>query len=164
MPFFTLQIKANLTNIESLSPDCNESFRWQIKTSCSNCRQQDDQWKYIVFEDIEEGPKGRSECHLIEKCSLCGRQNTLEIIPNSFGKYSSEKNGQFQDMLQLDCRGMEPVAFDFRNNWVAVGEGSNTKFEDVDLSSDIWCDYDEKSGESVEIGEYEARFVVSKKK
>ena len=44
------------------------------------------------------------------------------------------------------------------------GEETSTEFEDVDLTDKEWADYDEKSGESTCISEFEVKFVVIKEK
>uniref|UniRef100_A0A0N4ZF82 UPF0587 protein CG4646 n=1 Tax=Parastrongyloides trichosuri TaxID=131310 RepID=A0A0N4ZF82_PARTI len=163
MPVFALQIKCNLNNIEKLIPDDETSFRWYIKLKCSNCGEEDSKWKYVVFNETFDTLKGRSECHLVEKCALCGRQNTLEIKPGTFHNYASEKNEQFQTLVEFDCRGIEPIAFDFRNNWQAVASDSGTVFDDVDLSEGMWTEYDEKENRCVEITELESRFFLLKK-
>ncbi|CEF68144.1 UPF0587 protein C1orf123 [Strongyloides ratti] len=162
-PVFALQIKCNLNGIDKLHVDDNGSFRWYLKLKCSSCGEEENKWKYVVFEETQETTKGRSECHLVEKCSLCGRQNTLEIISNSFKEYTSEKNEEYQTIVEFDCRGIEPTAFDFRNHWVAVAADSGIVFEDVDLSESLWTEYDEKMERCVEISEIESKFSVIKK-
>ena len=75
----------------------------------------------------------------------------------------SEKNEEFQTIVEFDCRGIEPTVFDFRNHWIAVGAESGTIFEDVDLSEGMWTEYDEKMGRCVEISELSSKFTVLKK-
>lgn len=87
----------------------------------------------------------------------------LEIISNSFKEYTSEKNEEYQTIVEFDCRGIEPTAFDFRNHWVAVAADSGIVFEDVDLSESLWTEYDEKMERCVEISEIESKFSVIKK-
>ena len=71
----------------------------------------------------------------------------------------------------FDCRGLEPTDFQPGNGWRAQGyfededgEGreTSTMFEEVDLSDKEWADFDEKSGESTMISEFEFKFVVVK--
>lgn len=80
----------------------------------------------------------------------------IAIITDSVGSYDSvEHNEEWQSMLQLDCRGLEPIDFDprvrvcllvtflgnykssFQNGWTAVGIESGTVFDDIDLSEKV---------------------------
>lgn len=73
--------------------------------------------------------------------------------------YSIEKNEEFQSILQMDCRGIEPYEFDPRvrkrdelfrniicieNDWKGIGPESNSPFDEIDLTEKEWSEYDEK--------------------
>ena len=162
MPTFALQMKANLVNVTDLRPISYEEHRWYLKLKCSGCGEPYSQWQYATPTETHTLTKGKGVCHISTKCQLCGRTNTLEILPNSYASYSADKNEQFQSLVNFECRGLEPVDFDPRIGWQCVGADSGTPFEDIDLNELEWADYDEKAGQPVEINEIAHRFVTVK--
>ena len=158
MPFLTLDVKWNLVNIDKLTPAEPDSFRWHFKVKCTNCGETKDSWHYIIMNEQMEVPGSRGSAHLVEKCKLCQRVNTLTLLDDSVKPYSIEKNEQFQPILKMDCRGIEPFDFDPRTGWRGEGPESGAPFEDIDLNEKEWSDYDEKIQEAVEINSFECRF------
>ncbi|CAI5452636.1 unnamed protein product [Caenorhabditis angaria] len=159
MPFVGLEIKCQLAGITDLRPNDPNGFRFHLKLKCTNCGEQPDTWQYVVQNELQEIPGSRGEANIVEKCKLCGRSNTLTILPETFKTYKLENNEKWQFLVVFDCRGIEPVDFDPRNDWLATGSESGTAFEDIDLTEKSWADYDEKAGESVEIQDFECRFT-----
>lgn len=45
----------------------------------------------------------------------------------------------------------EPIANSSQGEWLAKGEESNTKFEDIELHEGEWFEYDEKASDEVSI-------------
>ena len=102
---------------------------------------------------------------------MCGRENSIDILPDTITSYNISDNNKHKTLVVFDCRGLEPVDFSPRDGWTVRGwreedddEGreSGTVFSDVDLSDGEWCDYDEKSEESTMISEIEVKFVTVK--
>lgn len=56
-----------------------------------------------------------------------------------------------QNIIEIDCRGLEFTEFKADGEWLAIGTESGTKFEKIDLSEGEWFDYDEKAGEEVSV-------------
>ncbi|KAK0410065.1 hypothetical protein QR680_004924 [Steinernema hermaphroditum] len=162
-PIFALEIKANLVGVTDLRPEDYENFRWYLKLKCTQCGEVTENWVYADITEAQELSKGHGIGHIVGKCSFCARQNTVEILTDSYKSYSVEKNEQFQPIVRFECRGAEPVDFDFRVGWRAEGIESSTVFEDIDLNEKEWADYDEKAGESTEINELSCRFTHQKK-
>ena len=48
---------------------------------------------------------------------LCGRENSIDILPESIAKYNMSDNNKFKTIVVFDCRGLEPVDFSPRNGW-----------------------------------------------
>ncbi|GMR59209.1 hypothetical protein PMAYCL1PPCAC_29404, partial [Pristionchus mayeri] len=157
-PILSLDVKWNLVNITDLEPVDTDNFRWHFRVKCTNCGEEKDSWHYIIINEEMEVPGSRGKAHLVEKCKLCSRVNTLTIIEDSMKSYSIEKNEEFQSILQMDCRGIEPYDFDPRNDWKGIGPESNSPFDDIDLTEKEWSEYDEKIQEAVEINSFECRF------
>jgi hypothetical protein len=73
--------------------------------------------------------------------------------------YTANDSGNWEPILAVECRGMEPYAFHpLGNEFVVTSEGG-VKFEsDVDLSDGDWADYDEENDAAVSISNFEAKF------
>ncbi|MFH4983575.1 hypothetical protein AB6A40_010284 [Gnathostoma spinigerum] len=119
--------------------------------------------QYVVADESLDLPGSRGTANYIQKCKLCGRMNSLNIVKESFKPYLIEKNEEYQPIIQFDCRGVEPVEFEPMKDWCAEGVESNTMFDNIDLTEKEWADYDEKVNDVTMISEIESRFVLSKK-
>ena len=99
------------------------------------------------------------------------------IAPSSASKdlvaaYTSD-TAQFQPLIALDCRGLEPVNFLFTNgaggSWKAKAneeseDGSRVKKADFEFEIDEdgrWDDYDEANSRTIGISEVEAKWQRS---
>ena len=165
-----LQIKANLEFVTGLIPDDIEDFRWHLKLKCTACGEGPSHWQYVTLAEDQPVKGGRGSANFVSKCKLCPRQNSLDIKQDSIVSYDFADSNKFKTIVQFDCRGLEPIDFDPRDNWKAKGYKENddgegqetpTQFE-VDLSDKEWADFDEHSSESTFINEFESRFVVVK--
>ncbi|KAI6224349.1 hypothetical protein M3Y99_01401500 [Aphelenchoides fujianensis] len=143
MPTFTLHFKAHLENLSSLQPEDFSSHQWSIKLKCTGCREVSDKWRFISAEELVDIPNSRGQANYVEKCSFCGKQNTINILPD-FHAYT--KSDEFQPMVKFECRGTEPVEFQPTGEWRAESE-SGSQFTKIDIS-ETFADYDEK-GERV---------------
>ncbi|KAF7817404.1 UPF0587 protein [Senna tora] len=95
------------------------------------------------------------------KCKFCGREGTVTMIPGR-GKpltQESSQSGKYAPLMLFDCRGYEPVDFVFGGGW-KVESLEGTKFENVDLSSSEFAEYDEKGECPVMISNVRANFDV----
>lgn len=153
-----LQIKAQLENITNLAPD-GEDFRWYLKLKCANCGDVTPEYVYLNLLESQPLKGGRGSASLVLKCKLCARENSIDIIKESLGKYTDDDENKFKTIVVFDCRGVEPTDFSPRIGWVAEGVGTRTPFNDVNLTEKEWVDYDEKAKESVGIYEVEHNFV-----
>lgn len=93
-----------------------------------------------------------------------GPQQISLILP-LVASYSGHDSGVYKSIVTLDCRGIEPTAFDPRNGWIVRSSDNGLVFEDVDLSVDptYWCEYDTKNNVSVTISEFESQFIKVRK-
>jgi hypothetical protein len=75
-------------------------------------------------------------------------------------------------LLQLDCRGVEPVAFSPQGKWLATGSESNSEFSfefDIEEERAVdgkpakftgeWMDYDDKTKDEVKIESFHAEWI-----
>ena len=170
-----LQVRAQLENVTDLKPD-GEDFRWYLKLKCVGCGETPNHWQYVTSSEKTAVKGGRGEANAVIKCKLCSRENSIDILTESIGRYSYEdsESNKFTTIVAFDCRGLEPVDFDPRVGWVASGykiatEDDDTEnhvtgtiFSDIDLSEKEWADYDDKSEESTFISDFQCQFVKIK--
>lgn len=67
--------------------------------------------------------------------------------------YAQQSQAKPQNILTMDCRGLEFTEYKPDGLWKATGIESGTKFSDIDLTEGDWYDYDEKASEEVSIKE-----------
>lgn len=83
-----LQIRATLDHIEKLYTNYPH-YRWFLKLKCGSCGEVSE--KFHDLTDAEKVPQkhNRSECNLMIKCKLCSRENSIDVVEGSNGKYSN---------------------------------------------------------------------------
>merc|ERR1711988_1583990 len=153
-----LQFKANLENVTKLKPD-GEDFRWYLKLKCLNCGEETKSWVYLCLLESQPIKGSRGSANFVSKCKLCGRENCVDIVKDTYAEYNAEDSNQLKTIAVFDCRGLEPTDFSPRTGFCCEGAESSTKFTDVDLSEKDWSDYDETSQQAVGIYEVTSSFV-----
>merc|ERR1719168_194809 len=144
-----LQLKVFLENVTGLTPD-GEDFRWCLKMKCANCGETPNHWQYVDQTEKKPLKGGRGEACAVIKCKLCGRENSIDILPDSISSYNMSDNNKFKTIVVFDCRGLEPVDFSPRDGRKVRGwreseeedeEGAETgtEFSDVDLTDKEWA-------------------------
>ncbi|CAH0663490.1 unnamed protein product, partial [Chilo suppressalis] len=156
-----LQIKAQLECIEKLYTNYPH-YQWFLKLKCSSCGEVTEKFHDLTEADKVPQKHNRSETNLLIKCKLCSRENSIDVIEGSNGAFTNNDIGKFKTIVQFDCRGVEPVDFEPKSDWIAEAEENGKKFNDVDLSEKEWADYDEKNQTSVGVYELEWQFIKVK--
>jgi len=105
-----LQFKATLENVTNLRP-LGEDFRWYLKMKCGNCGEISEKWQYIRLMDSVALKGGRGSASMVQKCKLCARENSIEILSSTIKSYNAEDNEKFKTIVEFECRGLEPVDF-----------------------------------------------------
>ncbi|XP_030045164.1 CXXC motif containing zinc binding protein [Microcaecilia unicolor] len=153
-----LQLKATLENITNLG-SLGDDFRWFLKLKCSNCAEVSEKWQYITLMDSVPLKGSRGSASMVQKCKLCARENSIDILRHTLKPYNAEDSEQFKTVVEFECRGLEPVDFQPQAGFAARGAESGTPFTEINLQEKDWTDYDEKIQESVGIYEVTHRFV-----
>nr|CAB3236006.1 UPF0587 protein C1orf123 homolog [Phallusia mammillata] len=157
-----LEIVATLENVSEIRT-CGDDFRWFMKLRCNSCGEVSATWQYVCVAESTDTKGGRGSASMVQKCKMCSRENRLDIVEDKVGTYKADNDGQYVEILVLDCRGIEPVEFDFRSGWTVSSADSNLVFEDVDFAEKEWYDYDSNVNQSVSVTELEYRFTKIKK-
>lgn len=135
---------------------------WPIpcpEMKCGNCGEISEKWQYIRLMDSVALKGGRGSASMVQKCKLCARENSIEILSSTITSYNAEDNEKFKTIVEFECRGLEPVDFQPQAGFAAEGVESGTVFGDINLQEKDWTDYDEKAQESVGIYEVAHQFV-----
>lgn len=138
--------------------------KFYIRVKCSNCGEETPagSWIYVDPQEEAEMSGSRGTANLAMKCKGCRRENSMQVLDQpAAGTYGLADSGKWKPLAYFDCRGMEPIAYDPRDGFVAEGEESGTKFKNIDLSDD-WCEFDERQNESVGVYNLEHRFTSTK--
>ncbi|KAK8219361.1 hypothetical protein M8818_001096 [Zalaria obscura] len=146
-----LALTAELNGVTDLLPlDTEENPFWYTFTvQCTSCRETHPNPVAMSRFETNEVSGSKGEANFVWKCKNCKREHSASIkeAPKAYQQAEPAKR---QDIIVIDCRGLEFTEFKADGDWVAKGIESGTKFEAIDLSDD-WYDYDEKAGEEVSI-------------
>ncbi|KAK7801351.1 hypothetical protein U0070_003636 [Myodes glareolus] len=91
---------------------------------------------------------GRGSASRVQKCKLCARENSTEILSSTIKSYNAEENEKFKT-----------IDFQPQAGCAAEGVESGTVFRDVNLQEKDWIDYGRKARESVGVFEVIHPFV-----
>ncbi|KAI9118436.1 hypothetical protein K1719_010768 [Acacia pycnantha] len=163
---YMLMIAADLENLTNLEPQggCDDpNFSYLFKIKCGRCGEVSQKETYVALNETVPLPVGKGTTNLIQKCKFCGRDGTVTMIPGRGKPLTQEtsESGKYAPLMLFDCRGYEPVGFIFVGGW-KVESLEGTKFENVDLSSGEFVEYDEKGECPVMISNVRATFDVVK--
>ncbi|MCJ1480348.1 hypothetical protein MMC06_000503 [Schaereria dolodes] len=127
-----------------------EPYFYTFKVQCTSCREIHPNWVNISRFESNELSGSRGEANFVWKCKSCKRESsaTIKAPANTFVHASPPKP---QNIIEIDCRGLEFTEFKADGEWTAKGLESTTIFPGIDLQEGEWFDYDEKAGEEVSI-------------
>lgn len=87
MVIIGLQIKTTLENIDEIKTD-HPDYSFFLKIKCSNCGEISDKWHDITEnEKTNENSRNPNGFNFYMKCKLCNRENSIDIVEGSNGKY-----------------------------------------------------------------------------
>ncbi|MCJ1246439.1 hypothetical protein MMC30_003646 [Trapelia coarctata] len=165
-----LALTADLTGVTDLTPidTQDDPYFFTFKVQCTSCRETHPNWVNVNRFESNELSGSRGEANFVWRCKSCKvyipahrgiskwklnllqRESsaTIKAPPASYQQASPPKP---QNIIELDCRGLEFTEFKVDGEWKAKGLESNTIFTGIDLQEGEWFDYDEKVGEEVSI-------------
>ncbi|KAI9012922.1 hypothetical protein BC832DRAFT_270928 [Gaertneriomyces semiglobifer] len=151
MPKYTLSFRAELENVSTLRPENVEEYDWKIQFRCTKCDDVHEKFVSLVgTEEMGNSSNARSTANLVMRCKGCKNEGSSNLLPQTFKPYTDAVSSQYAPMVQIECRGLEPVAWEVADGWVATAESGAT-FSDIPLGNgEEWAEYDEKG--SVPVG------------
>jgi len=151
-----LSIKAELENVTNLEP-ASKDFEYFFQVKCTSCNETHP--KFVSLNRVDKfevmGGKG-STANFVWKCGLCKRESSAKFETTAPKPYTSE-NAQFQPLLVIECRGLEFIGFDPKGIWKCAGT-TGAQFDEVDLETGEWNDYDEKAALPTGISDFGSRW------
>ncbi|KAF3136101.1 hypothetical protein TWF703_005746 [Orbilia oligospora] len=147
-----LALIAELAGVTNLRPNDSEDspYYYTFKVQCTSCRETHPNWVGVSKYDTNEISGSRGEANFVWKCKNCKREHSANIKTKAT-PYEQSEPAKRQNIIELECRGLEFVEFKPDGEWLCEGLESGTKFTGVELSDGEWFDYDEKAGEEVSI-------------
>ncbi|RVD87859.1 uncharacterized protein DFL_002063 [Arthrobotrys flagrans] len=147
-----LALTAELTGVTNLRPNDSEDspYYYTFKVQCTSCREVHPNWVGVSKHEANEISGSRGEANFVWKCKNCKREHSANIKTKAT-PYEQSDPAKRQNIVELECRGLEFVEFKPDGEWLCEGIESGTKFTGVELSEGEWFDYDEKAGEEVSI-------------
>lgn len=86
----SLQVSMILENIEEFRP--GQSHSYFLKLRCNNCGEMDDIWHDICEDDkVKQDTRNAKGYNMVIKCKLCGRENSMDVVEGSQGKWTLRK-------------------------------------------------------------------------
>lgn len=165
--YIVLYVKADLEGIDSLQLTPNCSFEFDLKETGG---QEERRGVHVDDSEEHELTGSRGTAHFAMKWTKDSKHMaTMNLERTLKGVFAPEKgvtsddHGSFVPLVGFDCRGVEPIAWYPKDEFIAVGSSGQVWNEGVDLSELEWYEYDQKSGESVSITGLEYEFRVMKK-
>ena len=168
MPIYYLKIKAELENIEEIKKIPNNLWKFDINSTGGDTKE----GITVSEDDIIELDGSKGEANYVMKWKGSNQQAYIKIINNKsiqdIYTYDDSNNNSYTTILGLECRNLEITKWIPGIDFIAIGNNNNndnnedkTIFDEVDLSDldDGWCDYDEKTNESVSISNLKYEIV-----
>ncbi|KAI0515539.1 hypothetical protein KFK09_008204 [Dendrobium nobile] len=166
MVYYLLSFSAELENLTDLQPrgGCDDpTYPYYFKVKCESCGGVSAKETCVMISEEVPLPTGRGTAHLVQKCKLCGREGTIQMITGQGQPLTLEQSQkeEFAKLMIFDSRGFALTDFSFTDGW-KVQSLAGTIF-DVDLSAGEFAEYDEKGECPVGIVNLRAKFSVVKK-
>ncbi|KAF2716023.1 DUF866-domain-containing protein [Polychaeton citri CBS 116435] len=147
-----LALTAELNGVTDLVPEDTQDapFYYTFKVQCTSCREVHPNWVSVSRFEQNEQSGSRGEANFVWKCKNCKREHSANIVDTP-KLYPLQSPAKPQNIITIDCRGLEFVEYKADGEWKAAGAESGSKFTGIDLTEGEWYDYDEKASEEVSI-------------
>ncbi|KAL3894638.1 MAG: hypothetical protein SGPRY_013755, partial [Prymnesium sp.] len=150
MPTFVLWARAEIEGLAEFWAPADHCWLLDVKQSAGS-----EERKGVVInpeEWVELANTKDAKANFAMKFDRSERQQSYCTVVQIKGLTRSQTSDDMGmvPIIAFECRGLEPV------RWTPTGPygaraASGTTWEDIDLETDDWCDYDEKSEEPVAV-------------
>ena len=148
MPLFDLVLSAGgLEGVARIT--CTDTYCFRVKFDCGKCRQPTGD-KFVVFTWTDEAavPGSRGTANAVLSCSECKAVSSISITSKASDALLTEDKKTCV-WGRIECRGAVPVTAELGSAGVTVHGASGVSWEDADVASGEFAEYDEASGCSV---------------
>ncbi|KAG1346383.1 putative CXXC motif containing zinc binding protein [Cocos nucifera] len=124
MVYYMLSFTAELENLTNLQPrgGCDDpNYPYYFKVKCENCGEVSQKETCATMSESVPLSSGKGTANLVQKCKLCGREGSIQMIPGHGQPLTRELSQRELNtrLMVFDCRGFEPVDFSFGDGWKA---------------------------------------------
>ncbi|XP_074289435.1 uncharacterized protein LOC141614587 [Silene latifolia] len=149
---YKLAITADSKNVSNLQLMTGQdpNFRYSFKLKCERCGLATEKESWVCLNKQVFADKINRRVHLHKKCRDCEREGTIKMVP-----IPPQKDPEWQrwdeaisDTEEYDCQ--KELYILVKSLWM-VESKSGTIFDNVDLLSGDWVDWDEEMVAPVEL-------------
>lgn len=156
MPKFAIQVSAQLAGVSSFATP--EDYPFHLVLGCGSCGERTSKPIVISDDDEVEGIRG-AVVNLKISCKLCDRVNDVTLIKGP-RIYSVSEAPEFATLLELECRGTEPLELHLADDVPLIIKGlDGFLFEDAFIRDGEFYSYDEKLKTEASITEFKTKVV-----
>jgi NAD-dependent SIR2 family protein deacetylase len=93
------------------------SDRSQLR--CESCGETSAKTTCVSLDEVVDLSSGKGTANLVQKCKFCTREGSIVMVPGQGTPLTSElsQKGEKACLMVFECRGCEPIEFDFGNGW-----------------------------------------------
>jgi len=146
MPTFLLKMKAELEGIACLRPLKGNNWKINVVSSGGHSRE----GITVSDADEQELEGSRGTAHFIIRWERSMEPAYIKLVPMKGVDGTYTKSGEFQTILAMECRGIEPATWIPSTDFDAISSGGKV-FEAVDLTDKEWSEFDEDADVAVSI-------------
>lgn len=155
MPKFSVEASAQLQNIVSITVP--HDYPWHVNLLCCSCRELHDRPAVITSSDVVEGVG--HDVNLRISCAFCGKKGTVKIVKDQLS-YTQDHSPAWNSLLNLECRGVEPVEVVLADDVPFQFFGANKfLFEDAFLEDGEFFGWDDSNNVEASVTEFRLRIV-----
>jgi hypothetical protein len=149
MPAFALTVTATLDGCTLAVAD-PATFALRVKFTCGSCHEQSPKFSVLSLSDAKsEVPGGRGEATYVAKCASCKSVGSADLLAVQ-GAALAEGSAGGVALARLECRGLEPTAWQAGDGWRVSCAAGKATWEASFLEEDTFSEYDEEAAAAVE--------------
>ena len=134
-------------------------FKWHLKIADIS----ETEIRDVIIDPFneEKTSKGRGSCTFKITWPGFHKESTLNVQPFSKDIHRtllSDDCTDFTPVVAFECRGLKPIAWNYKEDFFSCVSSTGQVFEDISLEQGDWYGFDEKSCLPVSISNLEFKF------